>query len=269
MGTNRSGSLRASEVLLQGLAWVVPANRREDWLREWRAELWHEADRLARAGVPFTTATLRLFGRSLGCITDAAAMRRFHPVPVEEDLASAVRVVFSSPAAAGMATFMVGVSVAADTMLLTLSRFVYAIPPRYDGLRAIILLLTALLALLLPLAACRAAVSAVGWSEAGRREEAMRRAMGIPEPRLRRLRALQGMLVGCIGSAAGALFAAKVVDNVRLGLLSSGDVHAATRLVTGPTAYEIALPVAIGITLLLPFSMGWRRRQPAGAVWSA
>lgn len=195
-------------------------------------------------------------------------MRRFHPVPVEEDLASAVRVVFRSPAAAGMATFMVGVSVAADTMLLTLARFVEGIPSRMEGLRAIILLLTGVLALLLPLAACRAAAAAVGWSEAGRREEAMRRAIGTPEPRLRRLRALQGMLVAFLGSAAGAVFAAKVVDNVRLGLLSGGDVRAAEQLVTGPTPLQLALPVALCVTLLLPFAMGWRRRQPAGAHWS-
>ncbi len=268
MGTDRSGSLRASDLLLRGLAGVVPAKRRQDWLREWRAELWHEADRLARAGVPRTTATFRLFGRSLGCITDAAAMRRFHPVPVEEDLGAALRVVFRSPAAAGMATFMIGVTVAVDTLLLALSRFAYAIPDRLEGLRAIILFLTVVLALLLPVAAARAAASAVGWSEAGRREEAMRRAMGTPEPRLRRLRALQGLLVAVMGSAAGALFAARVLENVRLRLVFTGELQAASRLVTGPSVYELALPVAIGMTLLLPFAMGWRRRQPAGAVWA-
>ncbi len=267
MGTDGNGSRTASDLLVRGLARVVPANRREDWLREWRAELWHEADRLVRAGVPSRRAAFRLFGRSLGCITDAVAMRRFHPAPVEEDLGAALRVVLRSPGAAGLATFMVGVTVAVDALLLTLSRFIDSVPGMADALRGIIFCLTAALTLLLPLAACRAAASAAGWSEAGRREEAMRRAMGTPESRLRRPRALPGLVVAARGSCAGGVFAGKVVENFRLALVDAGQIAAAGKLLTGPTTYELALPVALGMTLLLPFVMGWPRRQPAGAGW--
>ncbi|HEX9106850.1 MAG TPA: hypothetical protein VF832_06475, partial [Longimicrobiales bacterium] len=202
------GSLRLCDVVLRVAGVLVPGGRREEWRREWRAELWHESARLAdKGGRSGTSATLHLLGRALGALPDAVAMRRFHPAAAQEDLWSAVSVVLRSPGAAGTGVLLVALASAVDTVAVNLLGFAtlasHEVRPYLPFVRG----LTAALVVLLPAAACIAAAVTVGWSDAARRDEALRRAIGVPDARLRRQRALEGVVIALLGCAGGGWIA--------------------------------------------------------------
>ena len=253
------GSLRACEPVLRLAALLVPRRRRADWLREWRAELWHEALRLAESGRVGPGATAHLVGRSLGGFPDAAAVRRFHPAPAQEDVVSALSVVLRSPGAAGAAVLLIAMAIMADLVAVTVSRFVALVPPSY---RPFLLGLNAALVVLLALAACVAAAAAVAWSDAARREAAVRRAMGVPESRLRRQRALEGVFIALMGSALGVWLGSGLVGKVRWLLEQRGAAQAAASLDANPRAGLIGLGLAVLTTALLALAASLRRHRP-------
>jgi hypothetical protein len=68
------GSVRLGEAILRTAAWLLPASQREDWLAEWRAELWH-----GWHTAPQARWSAVLF--CLGAFRDAFWLRRNSPVP--------------------------------------------------------------------------------------------------------------------------------------------------------------------------------------------
>lgn len=258
--TKNRGSLRACDVVLRVAGVLVPRHRRADWLREWRAELWHEAAHLEKEGLGRVDAAVQVVRRSLGALPDAVAVRRFHPAPAQEDVFSAFSVVFRSPGAAGAAMLMVALAAAVDTVTVMVSRFVTFMPEEY---RAIMLTLTAALVVLLALASCIAAAVAVAWSDAARREEAIRRAMGIPDGRLRRQRALEGVLIALVGSGLGIYIAAGLTERTYVMLQHNGYVEAAARLEGGPGVGVVGTAMAIVLSSLLAITASLRRKRPA------
>jgi hypothetical protein len=250
--------LRACDAVVRAVGALVPGDRRPDWLREWRAELWHEAERLHKAGVPLGAAALRLLRHSLGALPDAMAMRRFHPAPLQEDLGSALKVVLLSPGSAGLSICFIFVAAYLDSGVITLSRFIAWMPA---GFQPILLGLTTILVVLLPVTACIAAAAPVAWSEAGRREEAIGRAIGSPEARVRRQRALQGVIIALVGSSLGVWASGGMVAHMREVLADEGHTAAAAMLGPERDAAFLALAMSMAMAGLLGLAASWKRRQ--------
>lgn len=61
-----------SQTLIRGAAPLVPAAEREEWLREWRAEIWHRWQFLFHTGEWNRREQLLLLRNSLGAFADAA-----------------------------------------------------------------------------------------------------------------------------------------------------------------------------------------------------
>ena len=57
--------------LLAAAGYLLPLNRRADWLKEWFAEVWHWLEEHAERGSPGRIVRWTLFKRSLGCFVDA------------------------------------------------------------------------------------------------------------------------------------------------------------------------------------------------------
>ncbi len=247
-----SRALRACDVVLRLVGVIVPQRRRDEWLREWRAELWHEAARLGHVGVGGTPLLLHLLGRTVGVLPDALALRHFHPAPAREDLGSALSVVFRSPGAAGAAIILVAIAAAVDTVAVNVMSFTALAPsqvwPYLPFVRGIALTLV----VLLPLAACIAAAVTVGWSDAARREEALRRAIGVPDRRLRRQRALEGAVIALLGCAAGAWAASALLGRLAFWLTANGRAAATVQLQNGPGV----VPVVLALAATMPVLMG-------------
>jgi len=256
-----SGALRTCDVVLRVAGVIVPPGRRGEWLREWRAELWHEAARRVDEGVAGLPLLLHLLGRSLGGLPDALAMRRFHPAPAQEDLGSALSVVFRSPGAAGGAMFLVATAAAVDTVVVNVMSFAALAPAQVRPYLPFVRGLAAALVVLLAAAACIAAAVTVGWSDAARREEALRRAIGVPDARLRRQRAWEGVVIALLGCAAGAWAASGLLGRMELWLTTRGLDAAAARLQTAPGVAPVALALAVTMAGMLAAVAALRRRR--------
>lgn len=62
--------------LLAAAGYLLPLNRRPDWLKEWLAEVWHWLEEQAERGSPGRTVRWVLFQRSLGSFVDAWLLLR-------------------------------------------------------------------------------------------------------------------------------------------------------------------------------------------------
>ncbi len=257
--TGGSRALRACDVVLRLAGVIVPRGRRDEWLREWRAELWHEARRTSGSGSTGSSPTLHLLGRALGGLPDALAMRRFHPAPAQEDLGSALSVVFRSPGAAGASIFLIATAVTVDTVAVNVMAFATLAPepmhPYLPFVRGIALTLI----VLLPVTACIAAAVTVGWSDAARREEALRRAIGIPDARLRRQRALEGVVIALLGCAGGAWLASGLLG--RLEAMLAQKPAAVAELHGAPGVAPVVLALAVTMAGLLGAAASLQRKR--------
>lgn len=254
-----SRALRACDVVLRVAGVIVPRRQRDEWLREWRAELWHEARRSSEPGSTRSALMLHLLGRSLGGLPDALAMRHFHPAPAQEDLGSALSVVFRSPGAAGASIFLVATAVMVDTVAVNVMSFATLAPEQVHPYLPFVRGIAATLVVLLPLAACIAAAVTIGWSDAARREEALRHAIGIPDARLRRQRALEGVVIALLGCAGGAWMASGLLDRVELML--AGKPAAVAELHAAPGVAPVALALAVTMACLLGSAASLRRKR--------
>ena len=255
------GALRLCDVVLRVVGVLVPAGNREEWRREWRAELWHESARLAGKGRADAPATMHLLGRALGALPDAVAMRRFHPAPAQEDVWSAVSVVARSPGAAGAAVMLVGIASAVDTVAVNVMSFTALAPGDMRPYLPFVRGLTATLLVLLPAAACIAAAVTVGWSDAARREEALRRAIGVPDGRLRRQRALEGVFIALLGCLGGAWVSSALLTRLEHMLADNGLDLAVARLQGAPGVLPVTMALALSMAAMLGVASGlWRKR---------
>jgi len=256
-----SRALQVCDVVLRVAGVLVPRGRRAEWLREWRAELWHEATRRAAAGDAGVGLLLHLVGRSLGGLPDALAMRRFHPAPAQEDFGCALSVVLRSPGAAGAGVFLIGTAAAVDTVLLNVMSFAALAPEQVRPYLPFVRGLTATLVVLLATTACIAAAVAVGWSDAARREEALRRTIGVSDARLRRQRALEGMIIALLGCAGGAWAASALLGRLEAWLSARGLTAAAAQLHAAPGVTPVALALAVAMPVLLAAAAALRRKR--------
>ena len=72
----RGLALRIALRIISSVAVLVPRAVRDEWQREWDAELRHQSAHLQRHPTSTWRLSMGLIGRALGSLTDAAWLRR-------------------------------------------------------------------------------------------------------------------------------------------------------------------------------------------------
>ena len=70
-GPRRPLSVAVCQAVVEFISHLVPRDYRQDWKKEWQAEIWHSWQFLAHAHVWSRTEKLRLFRRCMGAVPDA------------------------------------------------------------------------------------------------------------------------------------------------------------------------------------------------------
>jgi putative ABC transport system permease protein len=98
---------------------IVPVAFREDWTREWHAELWHQHERAAAARRP--VASLDLLRRSAGALVHALWLRKeeWRPAVILQDARYAIRALRRRPAFALVAILTLALAIGATTTVFS------------------------------------------------------------------------------------------------------------------------------------------------------
>ena len=150
-----SGALRVALALVWCASYVAPRSRRSLWRAQWRGDLWHYAQWLARAGdAPAVLGqmpgrrglgvreSLALVARATGCVPHALSLR-FNDWSVRmlsHDLKSAWRVIIRRPAFAAVAVVILGLGIGANATIFSWAEAVILQPvPGVDASQLIAL----------------------------------------------------------------------------------------------------------------------------------
>ena len=117
--------------IVRVVAMLVPAAVRDEWMREWNAELQHSAHR--RRGPNHTWRThMDLISRALGSLPDAAWIRRQFTLDADavHDAAHAVRMLLKVPAFTAFVLLVFAIGIGATTAIVSLADtlFLRALP---------------------------------------------------------------------------------------------------------------------------------------------
>jgi putative ABC transport system permease protein len=135
-GTDLSlGSARSYRIgcrVLSLVAPLVPASRRDEWRREWEAELWHYV--ALRGGGVDRTTMLDLAWRVAGALPHALWIRRdeWRLDMITQDLAYALRSTLKRPGFALLVVGTLGLGIGANTAMFTIVNSVLIQPLPYE-----------------------------------------------------------------------------------------------------------------------------------------
>ena len=119
-------------MVLRAAAAIVPRDRREEWLREWDAELWHylAARTNARTG---GSAVFPLAWRAAGALPHALWIRRndWRTEMIAQDLSYALRGMLRRPAFATLVVVTLGLGIGINTAMFTVVNSVLIQPLPY------------------------------------------------------------------------------------------------------------------------------------------
>jgi putative ABC transport system permease protein len=117
---------------------IVPLAFRDDWTREWRAELWHRREQLTAGGTLAFAARIDLLLRSCGAVIHAAWLRKeeWSLSVIVQDVRYALRELRDRPAFTSIAVLMLALGIGANTAVFSvlygilLKRLPYRDPDR-------------------------------------------------------------------------------------------------------------------------------------------
>ena len=102
-------------------ATLVPKSRRRDWLEQWRAELWHYDQWLAREGTNVHSRFLRVLARATGAVPHAFTIRllQWSPRMFSNDLKFAWRMFIRRPGFTAVAVLILGLGIGANATIFS------------------------------------------------------------------------------------------------------------------------------------------------------
>jgi hypothetical protein len=111
--------VHALAVRIVGIAGrLVPTGSRDDWEREWRAELWHLSRELEACGGPSAWQRVAFVRRSLGAVADALQLR-LGDAQLWRDNVSAVAAAWGRrPGSVGLALFLLSLGIGGAALLV-------------------------------------------------------------------------------------------------------------------------------------------------------
>ncbi|HXV86566.1 MAG TPA: hypothetical protein VD793_07695 [Gemmatimonadales bacterium] len=119
---NRSPDHRLAAALVHAAAFLVPADERAEWEREWLAEVSTRWLELSRRGGLTPGARLDLLWRVAGAVPDAGCLRWWSLRPTESDVRAVMALVRVRPAGAALAIACSGLTVGLVATVFTAAR---------------------------------------------------------------------------------------------------------------------------------------------------
>ncbi len=100
---------------------IVPSSMRDDWTREWHAELWHQRERLAGDSDLPMSARLDLVVRSAGAVVHALWLRKeeWSLSVILQDVRYALRGLWHRPAFTAVALLMIALGIGANAAVFS------------------------------------------------------------------------------------------------------------------------------------------------------
>jgi putative ABC transport system permease protein len=123
--------LAISRLLIGIAAAIVPSSVRQDWIREWHAELWHRHERLRGRRAFASNADLVL--RASGAVVHAMWLRKeeWSLSVIMQDVRYALRGLWHRPAFAGIAIVMLALGIGVNAAVFSVVRTVLLKPLPY------------------------------------------------------------------------------------------------------------------------------------------
>jgi predicted permease len=113
--------LRGLLLCIGWFASLLPRARRRDWLEQWRGELWHYDQWLAREGASGLSRFLRVLARATGAVPHAVTIRLLHwsPHMFVNDLKFAWRMFVRRPGFTAVAVLILGLGIGSNATIFS------------------------------------------------------------------------------------------------------------------------------------------------------